>query len=367
MIEWREDGFFSYRAFDKSVYGCTHDAATLTEILKRAGVLESPRTLFQVTTDIPDIGHDSSVNNEVGYGCESDFAAKLRPEALPPGMLDELMSIGSNIPATSHGVHEYLSQRADELNTEYPQVLPMGVFGGGTECYSSPGNLHVRGYGTWVDWIDPRLIVSTRDPVWNDIDRNPRRSSVQSITAGLRDAASTGDLTEWLRRMYSPPGHLFVNRTEGPAGPIYETSSGTHRTHAARLLRLPGVLARIVPVTLPTPAIPGGDSRQIPDDSERLWRGLRDRGLISAEVIDGHWHFGKITAEWMLASPALATTVNAAYERLYPGALQQATGMSLEQLTYPTSWRKALTGRTFVAKEPVHSRVGIRQFWRRGR
>lgn len=369
MIEWREDGFFSYRSTDTSVYGCTHDPAALTEILKRAGVLHSDRTLFHVTADIPDIGHDSAVNNEITNCCADDVAAKLLPEAFPAGMIDQLMDIGSNIPATNDGVTEFLAQRAKELNAWSPQAPSPSVFGGGEECYAPQGNLHIRGYGTWADWIAPHLIVTTRDPVWNDIDRNPRRASVHSITVGLRDAVAAGDLTGWLHRMYSPPGHLFLKQAEGPAGPIYETSSGTHRAHAARLLELPAVLACIAPVTMPTPASPAGDGRWTHPsvDIELLWRGLMNRGVITAEVIDGHWHFGKLTAEWMLASPALATAVNAAYERLYPGALQQATGLTREQLTQPESWYGALTEGVFAAEKVVHTQRRRRRFWWRAR
>ncbi|WP_132900693.1 hypothetical protein [Mycobacteroides abscessus] len=218
-----------------------------------------------------------------------------------------------------------------------------------------------------MSWVDPRLIVSTRDRVWNDIDRNPPRDSVQSIATGLRDAASAGDMTTWLHRMYGHPGELFVKRTEGPAGPIYETALGTHRTHAARLLALPAVLARVVPVTMPTPASPAGDGRWTRPsvDTELLWRGLMNRGVITAEVIDGHWHFGKLTAEWMLASPAVATAVNAAYERLYPGALQQATGLTREQLIQPESWYGALTEGVFTVEPVVHTQRRRRRFWGR--
>ncbi|MFT9634505.1 hypothetical protein ACM0CO_19250 [Mycobacteroides abscessus subsp. abscessus] len=369
MIEWREDGFFSYRSTDTSVYGCTQDAATLTEILKRAGVLRTTRSLFQVTTGIPDIGHDSAVHNEIANCCEKEFAAKLLPESIPQGLTDQLLAIGSKIPETDSDVQDYLSQRAAELNVWSPQAPSPSVFGGGEECYSLPGNLHLRGYGTWAAWIDPRLIVSTRDRVWNDIDRNPPRNSVHGIAAGLRDAAATGDVTNWLHRMYGHPGEMFIKRAEGPAGPIYETALGTHRTHAARLLELPAVLARIVPVTMPTPASPAGDGRWTHPsvDIELLWRGLMNRGVITAEVIDGHWHFGALSAEWMLASPEVATLVNAAYERLYPGALQQATGLTREQLTQPESWYGALTEGVFAAEKVVHTQRRRRRFWWRAR
>lgn len=369
MIQWREDGFFSYLSRNTSVFGCTHDPATLTEILKRADVIQTTRSLFQVTTDIPDIGHDSAIHNEIANCCEKEFAAKLQSEALPEGMTDQLQAIGNNIPATTEDVRNYLSERAAELNLRAPQTPSPSVFGGGDECYSTPGNLYVRGYGTWATWIDPRLIVSTRDRVWNVIDRNPLRDSVQSIACGLRDAAAAGDVTNWLHRMYGHPGELYIKRAEGPAGPIYEAASGTHRTHAARLLELPAVLARIVPVTMPTPASPAGDGRwtRPPVDLEPLWRGLMNRGLVAAEVIDERWYFGNLTAEWMLASPALATAVNAAYDRLYPGALEQATGLTHEQLTQPARWYGALTEGMRAVPKVVHTRRRRCRLWGRSR
>lgn len=47
----------------------------------------------------------------------------------------------------------------------------------------------------------------------------------------------------------------------------------------------------------------------------------------------------------MLAAPSVATQVNSAYERVYPGALSEATGLTVAELTHPELWRRALGGR----------------------
>ncbi|WP_459979602.1 hypothetical protein, partial [Mycobacterium avium] len=74
--------------------------------------------------------------------------------------------------------------------------------------------------------------------------------------------------------------------------------------------------------------------------------GLRDRGLLEAEVSNDDWWYVRSTVgEWMLASPPVATQINAAYERLYPGALSEATGLTVTELTSPEHWKRALVGR----------------------
>ena len=47
----------------------------------------------------------------------------------------------------------------------------------------------------------------------------------------------------------------------------------------------------------------------------------------------------------MLTSASLATQVNATYERLYPGALQSVTRMTVDELTQPKRWAQTLSSR----------------------
>lgn len=75
----------------------------------------------------------------------------------------------------------------------------------------------------------------------------------------------------------------------------------------------------------------------------QLWQGLRRRGLLEADVVGDCWFLHWVAAEWMLTSPSLATQMNATYERLYPGALQNITGMTMRELTEPKRWERALT------------------------
>ena len=72
---------------------------------------------------------------------------------------------------------------------------------------------------------------------------------------------------------------------------------------------------------------------------------LNERGLLEAEDSGGRWYVRSVVAEWMLASPPLATQINAAYDRAYPDALSEATGLTVEVLTNANRWERALVGR----------------------
>jgi hypothetical protein len=113
--------------------------------------------------------------------------------------------------------------------------------------------------------------------------------------------------------------------------------NGIHRVHAARIWRLPYVLAIVQVERLLTPIgpRPAGDLSQ-------LWEGLQQRELIEADVVGQYWYLRSATAEWMLTRPSLATVMNGTYERLYSGALQKANGMTIHELTESKKWEGAL-------------------------
>lgn len=119
---------------------------------------------------------------------------------------------------------------------------------------------------------------------------------------------------------------------------MYQVVSGTHRAHAARIWSFPYVLGRVHTGQLPAPLRP--HTREL----AALWDGLRQRGLFAAETSGECWYLHTIVAEWMLAPPPLATQMNAAYERSYPGALQDATGLTVSQLIEPQRWAEARVG-----------------------
>lgn len=160
------------------------------------------------------------------------------------------------------------------------------------------------------------------------------------VAKWLHAAAQSRDgIDEWLTTMFASDP-MLLDHIDGPAGPIYEVSGGIHRAHAARIWGLPLVLARVQIPCLPTPIGPGPSG-----DLSHLWEGLRQRGLLQADVVGDRWFLRWVAAEWMLTSASLATQVNATYERLYPGALQSVTGMTIDELTEPKRWAQTLSSR----------------------
>lgn len=175
-----------------------------------------------------------------------------------------------------------------------------------------------------------RYVVDARREDWGD-----GRTRVFERRPDLE----VGDGT-WVEQMSPEVDPVVAFRVEGPAGLIYEVGTGTHRAHAARLFGLPCLLALVKPAGLPVAVRPA--DREV----SAVWAGLLDRGVVQAEVSDDNWWYvGSVVGEWMLAAPSVATQVNGAYERVYPGALSEATGLTVAELTHPELWRRALGGR----------------------
>jgi hypothetical protein len=174
-----------------------------------------------------------------------------------------------------------------------------------------------------------------------DVERHwPRATTgtVVDVAAWLVAAAeSVEGIDQWAAKMFARDP-ILLNHICGPAGPVYQAVNGIHRVHAARIWRLPYVLAIVHVEKLPTPIGPGPAG-----DLSQLWEGLQQRGLIEADVVGQYWYLRSATAEWMLMRPSLATVMNFTYERLYSGALQKATRMTIHELTEPKKWERALT------------------------
>lgn len=308
---WDSGLYFERQVGQQLVKGIAADVYARNEVLRRAGAPEYASVRFEASDDFADIGN-----------YDGHLVAQTRPSdeevdrvlacCRPPGLVARLEQIAAEIPREPRQMADFLAERASELNAVAPQVPSPRMF---DDEMGSP----IRGFGCWAQWIDPRLVVSTNQPVWNQFDR--AHESVPSIVAGLASAIDTPDgIERWLYEMYARFSTISVLLVEGPAGPIYEVNrDGVHRVHAARMLGVPWILAEVDASSLPGPRRPrrGVESR---------WRDLRARGVIDADVRDGRWFFRGVTAEWLLKDAAAAAVVSAAYERCYPGALAQMGG-----------------------------------------
>ncbi|GAA2701769.1 hypothetical protein GCM10010412_099660 [Nonomuraea recticatena] len=84
-------------------------------------------------------------------------------------------------------------------------------------------------------WIDPVAVAYPGQRVWNDFASH-RPGTVPAMASALLNGPVDQALDVW-----NPRGDpICVNRTPGPAGPLYARgANGTHRLHAARLTGLP--------------------------------------------------------------------------------------------------------------------------------
>lgn len=344
-FEWRDDGFFRAPRYDKNLWvkGVGSDSEVVAELLRRAAVPEAPRAVYRArpNNEVRDWGWNARTGSDA-----DDIGAELEYQLFagrPQMMTAQLCAIAEGLPRCEIELREVARARTRLLNAGVPQPDSHRVFmpicdNTDFGAHGVPGST-TRGWAVWTDWIDPRLIVITPSRTWNDIDRHPRRRTVVRVAQWLHDAIeSPSGIDAWLQKMFGNDlDPVVVKPIFGPAGPIYELVGGTHRGHAARIWELPAVLAKVVGDRLPIPIGPG-----LGGDMSQLWEGLRRRGLLEAQADEGRWLVQAVCAEWMLTLPALATKMNAAYARVYPGILQQATGMSTEELTQPARWKKAL-------------------------
>jgi hypothetical protein len=332
-IEWHDNGYFRCSNTNICVKGIAGDLHALAELARRAGVLRTSRRIYEASDGFADIGHDPEAWLLARYSFHSDFQRKRADKAA----LSELKLAADSLPADRKAMVQLAKARADELNAAAPLVPSPRIFDSHTEGLQVSQNRALRGFAAWVDWISPEKIVTTNARAWNDIDRTPPRRSVIDVAAAL---ATSTDLHRWVELMSPDHDSVHVSQIEGPAGPIYEVDTGTHRAHAARLFSFPRLLALVRPAGLPVAV------RPTDPETSAVWSGLIERGLLQAKVSDHQWWYVRaVVADWMLAPPSEATQINTAYERLYPGALTEATGLSVDELTHPKLWKRALIGR----------------------
>ncbi len=330
-IEWHDGGYFHCSTTTIRAKGVAGDIQALAELARRAGFLKSSRSVYEASDAFDDIGYDPEVWSLARNHFETDFERKRTDKAV----LSQLQLAAESLPSDRKALIQLAKARASALNEVAPLAPSPRVFDTYTEGVLVRERRALRGFAAWVDWIPADQIVATSARAWNDIDRTPPRSSVVDIAFAL----ATSDLNHWIERMSSDIDPVVAFRVEGPAGPIYEVGTGTHRAHAARLFGLPCLLALVKPAGLPVAVRPADR------ETAAVWSGLLERGLLEAEVADDNWWYVRSTvAEWILASPSAATRINTAYERLYPGALAESTGLTVSELTNAKLWQRALVG-----------------------
>jgi hypothetical protein len=136
--------------------------------------------------------------------------------------------------------------------------------------------------------------------------------------------------------------HVQLLRINGPAGPLHWiTVNGTHRTHALRIIGAPLMAAKVdvkpVPLWL---------TARSPGWTERVWRGLLNRGLVEGAIATGPWgpvlEVHRTTVPWVLLNTEEAAKIGATYARVYPGALE-ACGIPLSVLKHGSAWYRWVT------------------------
>lgn len=339
VLQWRGDGFFRAERYDGVIVrgvGC--DAEVVAELLRRGEVIVADGPVYRARPnhEVVDFGWSSDAS-----AAASDVRGDLERQLgqRPAALVEQLQALAAGLPSGQRELEALAQAHAEALNALAPQVGSHRVFMPPSDG-SDVGALGVqgsasRGWATWAQWIEPRLLTSTNAEVWGDIDREPRRDTVVRVAGWLRAAVAGGTLDDWLMKMFVRDP-MQVHRVEGPAGPVYEVGPGTHRAHAARIWDLPWVLAQVHVDRLAKPVSPRTPLM------EALWEGLVRRGLISAARDGQFWYLQQAVAEWMLAPPTMAVEWNAMYERVHPGALQAATGLDAATLFDADRWAGAL-------------------------
>lgn len=333
------DGSFRFATGDYGrVLGWAQTAANLTTLIRPLGYDAAgagnhlPRHFgAQPPTSPPaDLRHLFDFSQEIAQ-LTSDH----------PNLMEVLRHLGAiraQIPATEAAMLAWISDRASQLQDKWPQVRFVDAFNGRLEVRGGK----VLAFAEYCAWVDPRLVISTSDLIWGVFDR--REEVIPDIVRSVRDAADMRARLTWVKSMFAdqPPD---VVRVDGPGGPVYRVGMfGNHRTHAARILGLPFMLAEVHLGELPYPTIPGSTSAA----DECVWRNLRKRKALTADVVEsveyGHiWTPVNVVAEWMLLATTYAVETNRCYETLYPGALTRLTGLKPSQLGDESEWEKILS------------------------
>ncbi|MEH1124854.1 hypothetical protein [Micromonospora sp. CPCC 206061] len=213
---------------------------------------------------------------------------------------------------------EKITARAAALNEKHPLIsvtefVPYEPLWDGEDL----------GYLDAYAWVDPTTVIGGNARHWNDFgDHRP-----EIVGLIIEKLLTADDPDEAVCEVLSDDGIVYMERADGPAGPIHQvTVNGTHRTHALRLLGAPMLAAEIRVAALPLRLRELSMwERGFTGSAEPLWRGLMRHGLLVGDIV--RTKYGAVlephhvAAPWLLRPPAAAAKISAAYDRLYPGAL----------------------------------------------
>jgi hypothetical protein len=221
-------------------------------------------------------------------------------------------------------VADFLDQAAAHLNASQPPAPELLI-----DAYvASDDDLLSLGKSVTAGWIDPVAVAYVGTRTWNDF-----ASHRPGTVPAMANAMLSGSLHQALQVWNMCEDPICVYRIPGPAGPLYERGvNGTHRLHAARLLNMPAIWAKITQDALPLQITPNGLRVWRGEEPEQLvtcWRGLLAIGLAHGTVEDSTFsprlsilHLDDVVAPWLLIQPKHAVAWAAVYNRAYPGALE---------------------------------------------
>ncbi|MGY1965521.1 hypothetical protein ACW9HH_14860 [Nocardia gipuzkoensis] len=339
------------------VRGWSSTVEDMAALLARYGVTASELAGAAVSREVAAAEWDHVCAGKLEHDAEGwnerFQAVAERPER--EVLRERLSQLRTRIPAESQELAEWLGEHTGRVNATAPQVGEVMVFDGKGSVGYEPSRDPVAA-SECLCWVDPRAIVSTPDRRWGEFDRmETGRRSLTGFCETLRAADTAAGLEDWIDdftigRLRQP---VRLTRVEGPAGPVFVLSAdGTHRAHFARVFGLP-LLALVRTCALPRPlhVVDHPDISGV-DRFRRwgaLWGGLRAHGLLEVEgdpepAWFARWTPTRLCADWMLLPPPAAVEVNRAYDRVYPGALEEATGLPEEVLFDAQGWARTMIG-----------------------
>ncbi|MRH93313.1 hypothetical protein GFY24_38870 [Nocardia sp. SYP-A9097] len=349
---WLADGRF--------VRGWSPTVAEMAVILRRYGVAESELVGPEVSTVT--VAEPERLRwGRLDDGEFEVWEERLRAAADGPELTrlrEALLQLRSRIPADPVQRRAWLAECLAPVNAAAPQVGQVAAFhGAGVRNCGRAREAEAR--SECLQWVDPVAVISTLDRTWGVFDRmEKRRRSLDGFCETLLAADSEEEFEQWVEgfAMGWTLQLVELTRVEGPAGPVYMCrADGTHRAHFARVFGLP-LMALVKTCPLPRELImvdhPDRPAEGVLGEGfaryGSLWAGLRERGLLEVAGDPeftwlASWLPTRLVGEWMLFAPADAVEANRAYDRVYPGALQAATGLG-DELFDAQAWADLLIG-----------------------